>query len=1067
MIENPSFKEDHISQIPALQMFIKLGYKYLSPEEALSLRYNKLSNVLLDDILIAHLKNINRINYKGKEYLFSESNILDAVNALKDFPLTDGLIRTNEKVYDLLTLGKSFEQNIEGDRKSFSLKYIDWDNFSNNVFHVSEEFEVQRFGSNSTYRPDIILFVNGIPLVVIECKRPDLKNPLEEAISQHLRNQQDDGIQNLFIYSQLLLSLSENDAKYATTGTKPEFWAKWKEQFRSQNDNTEYESGLKELRNKFLNIESKNKLFSSRYKYVRKYFDGLENEDLISTEQDKLIFNVCRHDRLLELIYQFIVYDTGLKKIARYQQYFAVKNTIDRIRIKNQGRRTGGVIWHTQGSGKSITMVMLAKSIALDKTIRNPRIILVTDRIDLDDQIYNTFLSCGKEVSQAKSGRHLMKLVNENTKDIITTIIDKFEASLNIREFNNTSSDIFVLVDESHRSQYGIVNVKMQKVLPNACFIGFTGTPIMKKEKNTITKFGGLIDNPYTIDKAVADKAVVPLLYEGRHVIQNVDEKPIDTYFEMVCDSLSVAEKADLKKKYSTADHLNEAEQKIYRIAWDISLHFKSEWQGTGFKGQLATSSKNAALKYKEYLGQIGILDSEVLISAPDQREGYEDIDNPPTEKVHQFWKNMMKRFGNETDYNKQIINSFKYDDTPEIIIVVDKLLTGFDAPRNVVLYIAKNLKEHGLLQAIARVNRLYEGKDFGYIIDFYGILGNLDEALSNYSALSEFDEQDLKDTLTSINVEIEKLPQLHSQLWDIFKSIRNSEDVEKYQELLSDNPLRDQFYTRLSEFSRTLKIALSTISFNRDTSGEKIDKYKDDAKFFLALRATVQKRYSDKIDYKQYEKQIQRLIDIHIKSDEIIKITEPVNIFEKEKFQEEVDKMIGTAAKADIIATRTAKSISEKIDEDPVFYKKFSRMLEEVIEEFRQKRISDAEYLSQVKGIMNSVVNRVGDDVPEILKGRDAAKAFYGISMETIEKYSGPGVDLIEICAELGVVIDDIIRKSIVVDWQSNVMVQNQMRQEIDDYLFSLKDSYSIDIPVEEHDTIIEKSIEIAKHRY
>lgn len=1063
----PSFKEDHISQIPALQMFVKLGYNYLSPEEALTLRYNKLSNVILDDILIAQLKNINRINYKGKEYLFSESNILDAVNALKDFPLTDGLIRTNEKVYDLLTLGKSFEQNIEGDRKSFSLKYIDWDNFNNNIFHVSEEFEVQRSGSNSTYRPDIILFVNGIPLVVIECKRPDLKNPLEEAISQHLRNQQDDGIRNLFIYSQVLLSLSENDAKYATTGTKPEFWAKWKEQHKSQNESVEYNSQLKKLRNKSLNTDSKNKLFSSRYKYVRNYFEELENEELISTEQDKLIFNVCRPDRLLELIYQFIVYDTGLKKIARYQQYFAVKNTIDRIRIKEQGRRTGGVIWHTQGSGKSITMVMLAKSIALDKTIRNPRIILVTDRIDLDDQIYNTFLSCGKEVSQAKSGRHLMKLVNDNTKDIITTIIDKFEASLNIREFNNTSSDIFVLVDESHRSQYGIANVKMQKVLPNACFIGFTGTPIMKKEKNTITKFGGLIDNPYTIDKAVADKAVVPLLYEGRHVIQNVDEKPIDTYFEMVCESLSVAEKADLKKKYSTADHLNEAEQKIYRIAWDISLHFKSEWQGTGFKGQLATSSKNAALKYKEYLEQIGIVDSEVLISAPDQREGYEDIDNPPTEKVYQFWKNMMKRFGNETDYNKQIINSFKYDDTPEIIIVVDKLLTGFDAPRNVVLYIAKNLKEHGLLQAIARVNRLYEGKDFGYIIDFYGILGNLDEALSNYSALSEFDEQDLKDTLTSINVEIEKLPQLHSQLWDIFKSIRYSEDVEKFQELLSDNPLRDQFYTRLSEFSRTLKIALSTISFNRDTPGEKIDKYKDDAKFFLALRATVQKRYSDKIDYKQYEKQIQRLIDIHIKSDEIIKITEPVNIFEKDKFQEEVEKMVGSAAKADIIATRTAKSISEKIDEDPAFYKKFSRMLEEVIEEFRQKRITDAEYLSQVKDIMNSVVNRVGDDVPEILKGRDVAKAFYGISMETIDKYGGPAFNLMEICADLGVVIDDIIRKNIVVDWHSNLMVQNQMRQEIDDYLYSLKDSCGIAIPVEEHDTIIEKSIEIAKHRY
>lgn len=1067
MIKNPSFVEDHISQIPALQTLIKLGYNYISPEEVLALRYNKLGNVILDEILIEQLKKINRINYKGKEYLFSESNILDAVNSLKDFPLTEGLIRTNENVYDLLTLGKSFEQNIEGDRKSFSLNYIDWHNFNNNVFHVSEEFEVQRIGSNSTYRPDIILFVNGIPLVVIECKRPDIKNPIEEAISQHLRNQQEDGIQNLFIYSQILLSLSENEAKYATTGTKSEFWSKWKEQFKKEDDKIRYEAGLKELRNKPVSEEIKNKLFSTRFKYVYKYFEELEKEELIVSEQDRLIYNICRPERLLDIIFKFMVYDTGLKKITRYQQYFAVKNTIDRVRIKEQGKRTGGVIWHTQGSGKSITMVMLAKSIAMDNTIRNPRIVLVTDRIDLDDQIYRTFLSCGKEVTQAKSGRHLMKLINDNTEDIITTLIDKFEAAINIREFNNTSSEIFVLVDESHRSQYGVANVKMQKVLPNACFIGFTGTPIMRKDKNTISKFGGLIDNPYTIDKAVEDKAVVPLLYEGRHVLQEVDEKPIDTYFEMVCEPLTEYQKTDLKKKYSSADHLNEAEQKIYRIAWDISLHYRNEWQGTGFKGQLATPSKLAALKYKDYLDQIGMVDSEVLISPPDQREGYEDIDGPPADVIQRFWKKMMNRFGNENIYNKQLINAFKNDEFPEIIIVVDKLLTGFDAPRNAVLYIAKNLKDHNLLQAIARVNRLYEGKDFGYIIDYYGILGNLDEALTNYSAFSEFDEEDLKNTLTSINEEIEKLPQLHSQLWDNFKSIRGSEDVEKYQVLLADNELRDRFYAGVSEFAKILKISLASVSFNLNTPLEKIEKYKNDAKFFLSLRTTVQKRYSDKIDYRQYEPQIQRLIDTHIKSDEIVKITDLVNIFEKERFQVEVEKMTGSAAKADLIATRTAKSISEKMDEDPAFYKKFSKMLEEVIDEFRLKRINDADYLAQVKDIMNSVINRTGDDLPEILKTKDAARAFYGICLESFEKFMAKEFYPADICTGLAIAIDDIVLQNIVVDWHSNVVVQNKMRQEIDDFLFSLKEINNIDFPIEEHDIIIEKSIDIAKHRY
>lgn len=1066
-MHTPSFKEDHISQIPALQMLAKLGYEYLTRDETLLLRYNKLNNVILDDVLVEQLKKINRINFKGREYPFSESNILDAVNALKDFPLIDGLIRTNEKVYDLLTLGKSFEQNIEGDRKSFTLKYIDWENIQNNVFHVTEEFEVQRTGSAATYRPDIVLFVNGIPLVVVECKRPDIKNPLEEAVSQHLRNQQDDGIQNLFVYSQLLLSLSENDAKYATTGTRSEFWASWKEQFKSSEDKIKHETGLAGIKNKPLPANVKMKLFSSRFKYVHQYFDELEKEELILSEQDRLIFNICRPERLLDLIYKFVVYDTGLKKIARYQQYFAVKDSMDKVLVKDKGKRTGGVIWHTQGSGKSITMVMLAKSVALDNSIRNPRIVLVTDRIDLDEQLFKTFISCGKNVIQAKSGRHLMKLINDDTKDIITSVIDKFDAALNIRDFKNESSEIFVLVDESHRSQYGIANVKMMKVLPNACFIGFTGTPIMKKDKNTMVKFGGLIGTPYTIDMAVEDKSVVPLLYEGRHVVQKVEKAPIDNYFDMVCENLSDAEKTDLKKKFSTADHLNEAEQKIYRTAWDISLHFKNEWQGTGFKGQLATSSKNAALKFKEYLDEIGLVKSEILISPPDTREGYDDIDNPPGDKVVMFWKNMMKRFGNESVYNKQLINAFKNNDEPEIIIVVDKLLTGFDAPRNVVLYIAKNLKDHTLLQAIARVNRLYEGKDFGYVLDYYGILGNLDSALSNYTALSEFDEDDLKDTLTDISAEIEKLPQLHSQLWDLFKSIRRSTDVEKFQSLLADNALREQFYSRLSLFSRTLKISLSALSFHKNTPDVRINEFKNDAKFFLALRATVQKRYSDKIDYGQYEKQIQRLIDTHIKSDEIIKITETVNIFEKEKFREEVEKMEGTAAKADMIATRTAKSIAEKMDEDPAFYSKFSKLLEEVIEEFRQKRISDAEYLNRVKDIMNSVLNRTGDDVPDVLKGRDVAKAFFGVCSEVLDNYSSDKPKISGVCADMGIAIDDIIRNNIVVDWHSNVNAQNQMRQEIDDFLYSLKDNYNFDLPVEEYDTIIEKSLEIAKHRY
>ncbi|MBN2088077.1 type I restriction endonuclease subunit R, partial [candidate division KSB1 bacterium] len=866
MIDTPSFKEDHISQVPALQLLQNLGYVYISPEDALKERRNKLANVLLEDVLEKQLRKLNRIRYKGEEIQYSDNNIHLAIEALKDFPLQDGLIRTNEKVYELLTLGKSFEQNIDGDRKSFDIRYIDWEHPENNVFHVTEEFAVERMGEPGAFRPDIVLFVNGIPLVIIECKRPD-KEAMPQAISQHLRNQHEHGIPQLYIYSQMLLSLCTNEAKFGTTGTIGKFWSVWKEQLVTDEAEKKYQANLHQLKNTPLTPEQKDLLFASRFRYVRKYFDAVESEAILPTAQDELLYNICRPERLLEIAYKFLVYDAGEKKITRYQQYFAIQNTIQKIKPKELGKRKGGIIWHTQGSGKSLTMVMLAKSIALEKTIKNPRIVLVTDRVDLDDQIYKTFKQCDMAVIKARSGKHLAKLIDGKDDVIITTVIDKFQNVVKKYKKQNPSSEIFVLVDESHRSQYGEANIMMQKVYPNACYIGFTGTPLMRKDKNTALKFGGFIDK-YTIDQAVADKAVLPLLYEGRHVVQEVQSKSIDNYFAKICDGLTKEQQTDLKKKYARADQLNEADKKIYCIAWDISLYFEKEWQGTGFKAQLTTPSKAAALKYKQYLDEIGKVTSEIVISGPDTREGHEDIYDDESSAVLKFWKIMMKKYSNEKEYNTQIIAAFRNREHPEIIIVVDKLLTGFDAPKNVVLFITRSLRDHNLLQAIARVNRLFDGKDFGYILDYYGVLGDLDQALHTYSSLSEFDEEDIAGVLTNIKEEIKKLAERHSHLWDLFRSIKNKKDEEAYEQLLADKQLRDQFYERLSIFARTLKIALSDIDFIDNTPENVIRKYKEDARFFLKLRVSVKKRYSDAIDFKQYEKQIQNLINNHVSAD-------------------------------------------------------------------------------------------------------------------------------------------------------------------------------------------------------
>ncbi len=1057
-LQTPSFQEDHDSQIPALQLLQNLGYEYLTPEEALAKRGRKFSNVILDDILKERLKAINSITFKGQTHNFSDANIENAVNALKTVPY-DGLIRTNEKIYDLLTLGKSLEQTIDGDTRSFTLQYIDWKNPHKNKFHVVEEFEVEKSGTRETRRPDVVLFVNGIPLVVIECKKRNLEDAVGQAVSQHIRNQKTDEIPRLFIYSQILLALSVSDAKYATTGTPAKFWSFWREKYFKNPD-------LHRIINTPLSNPQKEKLFSTRFAYVRNYFDHMEEiSQRVVTEQDRTLYSLCDPARLLELVFKFIVFDKPEKKIARYQQYNAVKETLARVVQKDvKGKRQGGVIWHTQGSGKSLTMVMMGKAIALEPSILNPKIIIVTDRKDLDRQIKDTFKNCDLDPQKARTGTHLSELISNPKTEVITTVINKFETALKNASFNE-SSDIFVLVDESHRSQYGQFNVHMQRVFPNACYIGFTGTPLMKKDKNTSDKFGGIIDK-YTIDQAVADKSVVPILYEGRHVLQDVDQKMVDEWFERVSKDLSDGQKKDLKKKFSTANQLNKAEEKIKLIAYDISDHFFRNWQKTGFKAQLTAPDKATALKYKKYFDEFRLVSTEVIISGPDTREGHEDIYDEPSDEVQKFWKKMMDKYGSEEDYNEQIIDKFKSEDEPEILIVVDKLLTGFDAPRNTILYITRSLQDHTLLQAIARVNRLYEGKDYGYIIDYYGILGNLDQALTAYGALADFDEGDISGTITSVQNELSKLPQHHSDLLGIFKAIPNKLDIESYERFLGDEAIRPEFYKRLSVFSRTFGLALSTVKFIEETPEKDVERYKKDLKFFSELRGSIKKRYAETLDHREYESKIQKLIDTYVGATDIVNITEPVDIFDKEKFNQEVSKIANPTSKADTIAHRTKKTIHEHMEEDPIFYAKFSKLLEDTIEEWRKKRLDDAGYLASVLEIMEAVQNRTGDDIPDLLNGKEVAKAFYGVVFESL-KIHLPESDSQRVAANLALKIDGEVQKYLKVDWVHDQNVMNKMANAVDDLLFDLKDAENINLETEEMDSIIQKILDIAKRRY
>jgi len=1064
------FREDLISQIPALQLLMVLGYTYLTPEEALAQRGGKLGRVVLEGVLLDWLRAHNAITYQGQTHAFSDANLQAAVRALTDEP-NDGLLQTNARLYERLTLGISLPQTIGGDTRSFDLNYIDWLHPENNVYHVTDEFSVQRARSDDTRRPDIVVFVNGLPLVVIECKRPDLEKPgaekaVMEAVSQMIRNQRDDEIPQLFVFSQLLMGLSVNDVLYATTHTASKFWSVWRE-------GGDIEAAVKAHINRPLSVEQKRTLYAHRgeAEAIWHHFEKIQQAgDRLPTVQDRALYSLLRPTRLLELIYQFIVFDGGEKKIARYQQYFAVQETLTRVaHLGPGGARGGGVIWHTTGSGKSLTMVMLAKALTLHPNLqrRNPRVILVTDRINLDKQIGNTFRACGKEPVRALSGKQLIELIQDGKTEVITTVIDKFEAAER-ENITDASPDIFVLVDEGQRTQYGSIHAKMRRVFTHACYIGFTGTPLLKKDKSTLQKFGGLI-HPYSMRQAVADGAVVPLKYEGRLAETAVNQAAIDQWFERVTQYLSADQKLDLKRKFSRAEEVNRADQRLQQIAYDLSRHFVENLQGTGRKGQLAASSKDVALKYKKFLDEFGEITSEVIISAPDTREGNTDVDESTLPEIAAFWKKMMTRFGNEEKYNDELIEQFGREDGFELLIVVDKLLVGFDEPRNSVLYIDKSLKEHAVLQAIARVNRIFEGKDYGWVVDYYGVLGELNTALHTYDALEGFDAEDVAEALTEVAAEVAQLPQRHSDLWAVFAPVANKKDTEALERFLGPEDVRGQFYEALTAYTRCLQLALGTVVFYREVPKDRAQRYKDDLRFFHNLRASVRQRYAETIDYKDYEQKIRKLMDAHIQSSGVKPLTELVNIFDRERFAQEVDRVEGTAAKADTIAHRVKRTLTERMEQDPAFYKKFSKLIDETIQAYKEGRLGELQYLEQVTEINATIVAGRDDALPAELRRHKHAAAYYGVIREPMANYftASDLPRLTLIAQEMAVRVETIIEHHKIRDWVNNHDVHKRMKAAIEDYLFDeLAPQHHIRLNAPDLDEILDRLIEVARQR-
>lgn len=1019
----PDFDEASCSQISAILQLINLGYTYIPRRDAAVHRDGK-GQYVLRDIACRALRRINPASV-------SDKSIEDAVFSLEKVKLDDGVIKASETVFSNLLGGCAVSEIVNGKKTSPQLRFIDWATPRNNDFHVAAEFEIEE---DQNRRPDIVLFVNGIPFAVIENKKASVS--INEAVNQMIRNQKQFQTPKFFLFPQILIATNVSTLKYGTMLTPFEFYSVWKE----KDGGTDFEAAVLASVNTPVDAETVGQigqdLLRSRYE---------QKPRQILTGQDKGIYSLLNPERLLDLARNFILYDNGVKKITRYQQYFAIKKTLARIEQTDEnGKRCGGLIWHTQGSGKSLTMVMLVKN--LIEKITNPRVIVVTDRRDLDKQIHDTFAVCNikKNVWQASSCKDLIEKIKDKTQDVVTTLVHKFDASTPVIDDDN---NIFLLIDEAHRTQGGDANAAMNKIMPRACQIAFTGTPLMKKtetkegvltKSQSIEKFGGLIDE-YTISEAEADGAVLPLIYQGRFVDQKIDPMA-DKFYDRIFAKLSAEQRADFMKKCVSAAVLEETSQRIDAIALDVHDHFIKNFQNTGLKGQLVAPSKYAAIMFKKALDLLGGIKSEIVISDTQAKDvPAEDEDVSHKKIVETYLSEQKHLYGSLDKREKQIIADYKKNpEGCELLIVVDKLLTGFDAPRDTVLYLAKQLKDHNLLQAIARVNRVFNGdvgkqvKTNGLIVDYSKNAANLKSALELFS---NFDPQDIDRALLDTDSQIELLRDAFQKLRGAFSDLSNSDDMNAYvQKLILDEKLREQFKEDVNACIRQFSVCTSLYDFYDKTDAETLKSYQRDLKKFIELKKTAMLACAETVDFSKYKDQIAKLLDKYVSAKDAEILSKEINLSDMREFNAFIENEaagLSDKSKADAILAQTKKVIREKWNQDEAFYGKFSELVEKLLFDLKSAKREDlAALLEQAKQYQADVANYSDSDIPETLR---AKRVFHPFFRNIKGFFKTTGEDYAAIVRH----IVSLVQSRKVVDFQTRDDVKRAVLNDVEDFLF------------------------------
>ncbi len=910
--------------------------------------------------------------------------------------VSEGLYEANKKVYKLLRYGITVKEELGQPKDTVWL--IDWKNPHHNVFAVAEEVTV--VGKN-TKRPDIVIYVNGIAVGIIELKRS--KVGIGEGIRQNLDNQKPIFIEKFFTAMQLVLAGNDTQGlRYGTVETSEKYYLQWKEE-------------------------------------TSKHFDY---------QIDKRIYQLCAKERLLELIHNFVVFDKGTKKLCRPNQYFAVKAAQENIRT-----RTGGILWHTQGSGKSLTMVWLTKWIR--ENVTDSRVLIITDREELDDQIEKLFVGVDEKIYRTRSGRDLITVLNHKTEMLVASLVHKFgrkskegdydafieELQSSLGSNFEAKGDIYVFVDECHRTQSGKLHEAMKMILPDATFIGFTGTPLLKKDKQkSIEVFGPYIGTPYKFDEAVEDGVVLDLLYEARDVEQFVtDQQSIDDWFEAETKGLTDVAKTQLKKHWGTMQKVLGSKSRLEKIVFDIIKDFKIKPRLSTGEGNamLVSGSVYQACKYYELFQRAGFKDCAIITSyqpQPADIKGEETGEQSPTDKLlkYEVYTNMLNGKDTET-FEAEVKRKFIHEPAKmKLLIVVDKLLTGFDAPSATYLYIDKSMQDHGLFQAICRVNRVDdEGKQYGYIIDYKDLFKSLEKSINDYTSevFDGYDEEDVSGLLKDRHEESKDRLETSLEAVRAMCEPVHPRDEPSFIRYFCGNTeiskdLTDREERRVALYKAVVSVIRAYANVANEMhklgySDDEAHKIKEEVKYYADLRDTIKQASGDHLDLKRFEPGMRQLMDMYLDA----KSSKRISDFENQTLVELIVNMAEEnppeyrtkkqEAVAETIENNVRKVIIEESQTNPKYYEKMSRLLDELIRMRKEATITYQEYLEQIKELAKKASSpSEGNDYPPTLNTR-AKQALF---------------DNLDDNAELALHVDKVIQENKLDGWRDGGIKEKKL---------------------------------------